>query len=115
MSLARRIRRERFLPYAHARFGLSCRIESVLLDAHREVDDPAVGAAGDRHHVDAADAQSGRPVASFEERVRLYSADEVDALLEEAGFTLRGERMGDVHGAPFNAEAARYVRVAERS
>jgi len=65
--------------------------------------------------VDASDAQSGRPLASFEERVRLYTADEVDALLTEAGFSLCGERMGDVHGAPFDAEAARYVRVAERT
>lgn len=65
--------------------------------------------------VDASDSVTGRPLASFEERVRLYTADEVDALLEEAGFSLRGERMGDVQGAPFNAESARYVRVAERS
>ena len=65
--------------------------------------------------VDASDAGTGRPLASFEERVRLYTPDEVDGLLEEAGFALRGERLGDVHGAPFDAEAARYVRVAERS
>ncbi len=65
--------------------------------------------------VRASDADSGRPVASFEERVRLYTPDEVDALLVEAGFSLRGDRMGDVHGAAFGAEAARYVRVAERS
>jgi SAM-dependent methyltransferase len=65
--------------------------------------------------VHASDAETGREVASFEERVRLYTPDEVDALLVEAGFALRGDRMGDVHGATFNAEAARYVRVAERS
>lgn len=29
-----RTKRERFLPYAYARFGLTCRIESVALDGH---------------------------------------------------------------------------------
>ncbi len=65
--------------------------------------------------IDASDAISGRSLASFEERVRLYTADEVDALLEEAGFTLAGERMGDIQGGAFDAGSDRYVRVAERA
>lgn len=65
--------------------------------------------------IHARDAVSGRELASFEERVRLYTADEVEALLEEAGFTLVGDRMGHVDGSPFDARAPRFVRVAERS
>lgn len=64
--------------------------------------------------VHASDSETGRPVSSFEERVRLYTPDEVDALLVDAGFVLHGDRMGDVQGATHNAEADRYVRVAER-
>ena len=62
--------------------------------------------------IDAADAVSGRKLTSFEERVRLYTPDEVEALLEEAGFTLAGERMGDIQGAPLTADSSRFVRVA---
>ncbi|MDA1195397.1 MAG: class I SAM-dependent methyltransferase [Planctomycetota bacterium] len=65
--------------------------------------------------IDARDAISGRELASFEERVRLYTADEVDALLSDAGFKFIGDRMGDVHGAPFGPEAGRDVRLVERS
>lgn len=65
--------------------------------------------------IEAKDSVSGRDLASFEERVRLYTPDEVEALLTEAGFRLRGERMGDVHGAAFGADSARFVRVAERA
>jgi SAM-dependent methyltransferase len=63
--------------------------------------------------IHARDSVSGRDLATFEERVRLYTPDEVDALLEEAGFRLRGERLADVDGTPFDAEATRLVRVAE--
>lgn len=62
----------------------------------------------------ATDIVSGTVEARFEERVRLYDADEVDALLAEAGLTPVGDRLGSVDGAPFDAEAARLVRVAAR-
>lgn len=65
--------------------------------------------------IQAKDSVSGRDLNSFEERVRLYTADEVEALLTEAGFTLHGERMGDVQGEAFSAESLRFVRVAERA
>ena len=65
--------------------------------------------------IQAKDAVSGRDLASFEERVRLYTADEVEALLTEAGFSLRGERMGNVDGDAFSATSPRFVRVAERA
>ena len=64
--------------------------------------------------VHATDSSSGRALTSFEERVRLYTADEVDALLTEAGFACVGERFGSVHGEGFDDAAARLVRVAER-
>ena len=62
----------------------------------------------------ATDVLSGNVEVQFEERVRLYTPDEVDALLTEAGFTPVGERLGDLDGAPFNAQASRLVRVAQR-
>jgi len=65
--------------------------------------------------VEAVDARSGLLQATFEERVRLYTADEVDALLTEAGLTPVGERLGSVAGAAFDAQASRLVRVATRA
>ncbi len=64
--------------------------------------------------LEAVDVGSGHVAAKFEERVRLYTADEVDALLAEAGLTPVGERLGSVQGAPFDEQASRLVRVAER-
>jgi SAM-dependent methyltransferase len=64
--------------------------------------------------VEATDVRTGHRQAAFEERVRLYSADEVDGLLEEAGLEPVGERLGDVHGAPHDDVAPRLVRVAVR-
>jgi SAM-dependent methyltransferase len=52
--------------------------------------------------------------ADYEERVRLYTADEVDALLAEAGFEPRGERFGDFDRSPFGPDAPRLVRVVQR-
>ena len=65
--------------------------------------------------IEAKDSISGRDLSSFEERVRLYTPDEVEALLTEAGFSLVGERMGHVDGRAYDAEAPRFVRVAERA
>jgi len=62
----------------------------------------------------ATDVHSGNVEVQFEERVRLYTADEVDDLLTEAGFTPVGDRLGDLGGAPFSAGAPRLVRVAQR-
>ncbi len=65
--------------------------------------------------VEAFDAHSGLRQATFEERVRLYTADEVDALLTEAGLTPVGEPLGSLQGAPFDDQAPRLVRVAARA
>ena len=59
--------------------------------------------------------QRGRDVTSFEERVRLYTADEVRGLLEEAGLHVIGEPFGDLDGSvPFGPEAERLVFLSER-
>lgn len=58
---------------------------------------------------------TGLPATSFEEQVRLYAASEIDALLEEAGFRLVDEPLGDFDATPFEAGAMRYIRVAERA
>ena len=62
--------------------------------------------------VDATDAGSGRPVTSFHERVRLYTAEDIESLLIVAGLTLVGDRMGHVDARPHDDEAPRFVRVA---
>lgn len=87
---------------------------TMIVDIERRIADGPFGPCVFKR-IRAFDALSGRELAAFEERVRLYTPDEVEALLGEAGFTLRGERLGDVHGAAFDADAARFVRVAERS
>jgi len=53
--------------------------------------------------------------ADYEERVRLYTADEVDALLAEVGFEPVGERLGGFDLSPFGPDAPRLLRVYQRS
>ena len=52
--------------------------------------------------------------ADYEERVRLYAADEVDALLTEAGFEPVGDRLGGFDRTPFSPESSRLIRVFRR-
>lgn len=63
----------------------------------------------------ARDRGSDRLVTAFEERVRLYTSDDVDALLREAGLEPEGEPLGDVDGRALTPDAPRLVRVARRS
>ena len=65
-------------------------------------------------HVNVTDRRSGRPITEFEERVRLYSADEIDGLLEDAQLAPVGQRLGNVNGTPHDAQSPRLIRVAER-
>jgi SAM-dependent methyltransferase len=74
------------------------------------------GAGGPRVHkrVRAAWRDTGLPATTFEEQVRLYTAHEIDELLEEAGFGLVEEAYGGFEREPFQPASARYIRVARR-
>jgi SAM-dependent methyltransferase len=61
------------------------------------------------------DARTGSVEDEVEERVHLYEADEVDALLSEAGLDPVGPRHGDLDGRPHDADSPRLVRVSERA
>jgi SAM-dependent methyltransferase len=65
-------------------------------------------------HVEACDRDTGVVQAQFEERVRLYTREELDQMLAAAGLVPTGEPLGDVFGAPFGPDAPRLVRVAVR-
>ena len=66
-----------------------------------------------RKAVKGYDRATGLLQMEFEERVRLYTPDELDALLSAAGFSPVGEPMGDVDGAPLDALSPRLIRVVE--
>ncbi|MFV1958603.1 MAG: class I SAM-dependent methyltransferase [Planctomycetota bacterium] len=86
----------------------------VRLERHIEEDGPL----GPRviKQVRATHRESGLELASYEERVRLYTPEEVDGLLQDAGFELLGPARGSLEGDPYDAEASpRFVRVARRS
>jgi len=51
---------------------------------------------------------------SFQERVRLFSADDLSALLEGNGFRVL-DRFGDYEGRPFAADSPRAILLGERS
>ena len=87
--------------------------ETLRVTIRRRIEDTPAGAVV-RKQVVARDGGSGRLITSFEERVRLYTADEVDALLRDADFELVGVPMGDVDGRPLTPDAPRLVRVAQR-
>jgi SAM-dependent methyltransferase len=64
--------------------------------------------------VRAQNVLSGRTEAAYEERVRLYEPDEIDALLAKAGLVPEGPRFGDFDGSPHTAASRRLIRVASR-
>ncbi len=50
---------------------------------------------------------------SFVERVRLFSPQELEAMLTDAGLTVR-ERLGDYRGGPLGTDAPRAILIADR-
>jgi SAM-dependent methyltransferase len=84
------------------------------IDVRRRIDERA----GDRpavvKEVRVVDERTEFVAGEFEERVRLYEPDEVDALLSEARLTPIGPRYGHLDGRPFGPTTPRLVRVAER-
>lgn len=106
-----------FLNPAHVRASLVAeeRIEVPGLEALvvRRIDEGAAAGPVVIKSVTASIAGSGHVEASFEERVRLYTPDEIDALLSEAGLAPQGPRYGSLDGTPFEPLSDRYVRVAQ--
>jgi len=80
----------------------------------RHVDEDAPGGPRVRKHVRALWRDTGLLATEFEEDVRLYTADDIDGLLEEAGFHLQGDRLGGFDGRPFGATSSRLIRLARR-
>ena len=64
--------------------------------------------------VHATNLRGDESITSYEERVRLYTDDEVVALLQEAGLEPVGNALGDLTGAPYTPQSPRLVRVAEK-
>jgi SAM-dependent methyltransferase len=64
--------------------------------------------------VRAVDVRTDDVQGEFQERVRLYEPDDLDALLAEARLSPVGPRYGDVDGRPHDERSPRLVRVAER-
>lgn len=50
----------------------------------------------------------------FEERVRLFSPEELESMLSKAGFTIR-KRFGGYRGEPLNPDSSRVFLITERS
>ena len=86
---------------------------TLTIEVRRRIEDTASGPTVFKH-VEARDRGSGRIETTFEERVRLYTADELGALLTRAGLSQVGDPLGDVDGTPFGPDAPRLVLVAEK-
>lgn len=107
-----------FLNPAHVRASLVAEERTQVggLDVHvrRRIDEGAASGPHVVKHVVARTRGAGLVEAEYVERVRLYTPDEIDGLLKDAGLVLEGERCGSLHAAPFTPLAARYVRVARK-
>ncbi len=90
------------------------REDGLDIEVERSIDESSPEGPVVRKRVEIRDASSGRPVSAFTEQVRLYTPDELDALLAESGFEPVGERLGHVDGRPLDADAPRCVRVMRR-
>ena len=85
-----------------------------VVRVRRSLDDREPGGPYVRKHVVVIDAKTGHEAGVFEERVRLYAPDELDAALETAGLSPVGPRYGAFDGRAFDDSAPRLVRVAAR-
>ncbi|MDJ0974248.1 MAG: methyltransferase domain-containing protein [Planctomycetota bacterium] len=86
---------------------------SMRIDIRRWIDEDASSGPRVEKRLQGISSHTGLTELEVYESVRLYTPDEVDQLLEQAGLTPVGERLGDVDGSPFDAMADRLVRVAE--
>ncbi len=100
--------RANFVPYEERRDG------AYLLKFARRIEEDAPGGPSIFKRVEAIDTVAGALEADYEERVRLYTCDEIDTMLAGAGLRPVGDPLGDVQGRPFDENAPRLVRVAER-
>lgn len=82
----------------------STRVEGFDVSVRRSIVDDTVVK---QIHLQPDDGGAGR---SFEERVRLYEADELENLLSDAGLAPRA-LFGDYGGSPFSSDAERLIFV----
>lgn len=87
-------------------------IDTLRVTFRRRIAEHTTGGPMVIKDVEAVDARSGRVETSFQERVRLYTREDIDRLLRDAGLEPEGEPLGDVFGAPFSESAERLVRIA---
>lgn len=108
-----------YLNQAHVRANLVPQTEaqtgSLRLHMNRRIEESSPSGPCVLKHVCAVDARTGALSSEYEESVRLYTAEELDALLDEAGLEPVGERLGDLEGTPFDSASPRLVRVARRA
>ena len=94
--------------------------ESVETKGHwrveyrRRIDDAGEGGPYVRKEVVVTDLRTSDEVGRYEERVRLYTPDALDAALASTGLVPEGPRHGGFFGEPYDERAPRYVRVARR-
>lgn len=88
-------------------------VDSLNITIRRWIDEDADSGPRVEKRVEGVSVHMGLVEIEVYESVRLYTLGEVDALLEQAGFELVGEPLGDVDGTPFDALADRLVRVAQ--
>jgi SAM-dependent methyltransferase len=107
-----------FLNEAQVRAGLRRVSEEerdgVRVRVERRIDDAAPGGPRVYKRVHAESVSTRLVATTYEEQVRLYTPDEVDALLEEAGLAPLGVRLGGFDAAAFGPSSPRLLRVAER-
>lgn len=89
-------------------------LPTMRVATSRSIDEDAPGGPRVKKRVEGFDHATGLSVLDVQESVRLYTDEEVDALLTDAGLAPVGEPSGDLDGSPHDALSPRYVRVAEK-
>ncbi len=107
-----------FLNAAEVRRTLETTTDRVVnrlrIHAERWLDEDAQGGPRVKKRVEVRHRDSGLLVSNFEEDVRLYTLDDLQGLLEEAGFALDGGPYGDFQNTPYTASSPRVVLVGRR-
>lgn len=109
-----------YLNEASVRAGLEPVTEVAVGDLEvrmeRRIEEDGVGGGpAVLKHVQATHRSTGAVEADYEERVRLYTADDVDALLAEAGLEPASDRLGDFDRSALASDSPRLIRAYQRT
>lgn len=89
-------------------------VKQLRVHMERWIEEDAPGGPRVKKRVEVRHKQSGLLVTTFEESVRLYTLEDLEGLLKEAGFEMNEGPFGDFRRTPYSPDSERVVLVGHR-